>query len=106
MDVVPLDASSNGNVPISPHFHKLAKAINCLNNKTDISNNRFGTKMHTESLLGGKGIFSWITNTEYSICRGKDTLMSKLSYFSALSQIFCMTLDKRAEDFVLPCVVV
>ena len=55
MNVVPLDALSSGNVPVSPHFHELAKAIHCLNNKADVSSIRFGTKMHTESLLGGKG---------------------------------------------------
>lgn len=76
MNVVPLDASSNGNVPVAPHFHELEKAIHCLNNKTDVS--QFGTKMHTEYFWVKKKVFSCIANTGYSIFRRKDVLVSKL----------------------------
>lgn len=52
--MVLLDAVSNGNVPVSSNFQKIAKAVYHLNNKTDVGNNTFGTKMHIESLLGKK----------------------------------------------------
>lgn len=74
-----LDAVSDGDVPVSSHFHKTAKAVQHPNNKTDVGNNRFGTKMHTGSLLGEKKkVFNWITNTGYRIFRWQDPLVSKL----------------------------
>lgn len=65
VNVVPLDASSNGNVPVSPHLHELAKAIHRLNNKADVS--EFGTKMHTEYIWVKKTVFRQMANTGYSI---------------------------------------